>query len=610
MSEDNGSCQSETSRKIDFLRINEIIRNGIRIFRMLLSEQKNLFILQATIFLCLAIIPTIINWLRADFINHLALSDVSTAAWMLFATFLLFRFLLSMMTRFQEFLSWHSWINIQKKLELLNLGKHGELDIAALEDPPVNDLMNKCTENLWRVQNFTDRLFFLSQNLVMITIAGIVLATGSFWIFLLVFFATFPQLIIELKYGKAVWGIHTAKAEIRRRYWNMRHHLSEVSLLTELKLFQNVKLFLEQIDGLIDAVNNEEKSKRKRSLIYHCASQILSEVSISTGILWFAYMAANGELAIGTFTFYLAAIGDLRGSLSGFFSMLGRQYQDSLFVGDLFEFLSIQPRLQYQRENHTLEILADKVPTIEFQDVSFRYTENSPWTLSGINLCIPAGQKIAIVGDNGAGKSTLMKLLCRCYDPSSGSILIDGHDLRKIPLENIRSLMGVLFQEYANYDMPVQTGISLGRSNTPYEFGRVVKAAKASEADEFIKRYPKGYEQMLGKQFFNGIDPSVGQCQRLALARVFYRDASILVLDEPTASLDPNAEEEIFQRLSDVGNGKTIILISHRFSTVRRAEQIAVLKGGHIVEKGTHDQLMQISSKYAEMFQKQALGYR
>ena len=246
----------------------------------------------------------------------------------------------------------------------------------------------------------------------------------------------------------------------------------------------------------------------------------------------------------------------------------------------------------------------------EFKNVSFAYQGSDRNVLDGVSFRFETGERIALVGENGAGKTTLVKLLARLYDPTAGRILLDGVDLRDYSVEDLRHEIGVIFQDYMRFDMLASENIGFGRMEQLQNKDRIAHSAEKSLAAGVVKDLPKGYEQMLGRRFDEGVDLSTGQWQKFALGRAYMRDAQILVLDEPTASLDARAEFEVYQRFAELTAGKMAILISHRFSTVRMADRIFVLEGGRIAEEGSHRQLVAQGGKYAELFEMQAAGYR
>ena len=287
---------------------------------------------------------------------------------------------------------------------------------------------------------------------------------------------------------------------------------------------------------------------------------------------------------------------------------LGQQYQDSLFVTDIFKLLDIQPALVKPVSGFVLP--RDTTPEIVFENVSFAYPGTDTVVLKNFSLRVEPGEKIALIGANGAGKTTIVKLLCRFYDPTEGRILIGGRDIREIDIESWYAILGALFQDYAHYPFIVKDAIALGRTESPLAMDQVRGAAHSSEADIFINEWKDKYEQMLGKDFTGGIEPSIGQWQKLAISRAFYRNAQVLILDEPTASIDAESEAKIFDRLEKETQGKTVILISHRFSTVRHATKIAVLENGRLKELGRHEELLKKKGLYARLFNLQAEGYR
>ena len=329
---------------------------------------------------------------------------------------------------------------------------------------------------------------------------------------------------------------------------------------------------------------------------------------IAFAIVYFVLQVVKGNLLIGTLTFILASIGDLRQSLSGLFSNLGRQYQDSLFVTDIFRFLSLKPIIKKPEKGIVLD--SKQTPEIAFEHVTFSYPGTKKTVLKDFSLKIAPGEKIALVGVNGAGKTTFVKLLCRFYDPDGGKITIDGHDLKEIDLESWYNQLGAIFQDYARYHFIVKEAIAVGRTGVASSLEKVKEAAKASEADTFIEEWEKKYDQMLGKEFTEGTEPSIGQWQKLALARTFYRDPRILILDEPTSSIDAEAEAKIFEKLELLPKDRTVILISHRFSTVRQADKIGVVEEGGLKELGTHEDLLKLNGTYANLFTLQAKGYK
>lgn len=488
--------------------------------------------------------------------------------------------------------------------------KMATLDVANHEDPAMQDVFIKVKENgVWRVQGFMSRQLYILQNIFEIVIAGGVLAYTTWWLFLLLFVGAMPELYVEVKYSKEVWGIWGSSAAKQRRFWALTNHTVQIGHLTELKLFQNIKKFLLIIQELFVSFQNVQLATDRHKLQVKIATQFFSQITVAIAVVWFVHEVLDGSIAIGTFIFLLSTMGSLRQSLSGFFRNLGGQYEDNLFVSDVFQLLDLPGKILLPKDPVALS--RDTTPDIIFDHVGFAYPGSATPVLGQIDLHIPAGTKLAIVGLNGAGKTTLIKLLTRFYDPTEGRITIGGYDLRTISLDDWYSMIGALFQEYSTYDsFTLREAIALGDSAAPIDGERVHDAAKNSEADGFISVLSKGYESVLGNEFENGIEPSIGQKQKLAIARVFYRNPRIWIFDEPTASVDAEAESRIFEKLAELPRDRTVILISHRFSTVRHADKIVVLGDGMIKEIGTHDELLALDGEYARLFRLQAKGYQ
>jgi ATP-binding cassette, subfamily B, bacterial len=315
-----------------------------------------------------------------------------------------------------------------------------------------------------------------------------------------------------------------------------------------------------------------------------------------------------GQMTVGGLTLVTGAFARSRSIMESVVAGLVGISEQALFIKDLFDFLETTPQISSKPD--ALPAPRPVRRGFEFQHVSFAYPGSPDPVLSDLNFTFDAGERIALVGENGAGKTTLVKLLARLYDPTAGRILLDGIDLRDYDVEDLRREVGVIFQDYMRYDVLAAENIGFGRVDALEDEERILRSAEKSLAAEVIAGLPKTYRQMLGRRFEGGVDLSMGQWQKIALARAYMRDAQILILDEPTASLDARAEFEVYQRFVDLTAGKMAVLISHRFSTVRMADRILVLEYGRIVERGSHQQLVALGGKYAELFDLQAAGYR
>ncbi|MBM4402418.1 MAG: ABC transporter ATP-binding protein, partial [Candidatus Cloacimonetes bacterium] len=314
------------------------------------------------------------------------------------------------------------------------------------------------------------------------------------------------------------------------------------------------------------------------------------------------------RFTIGDLTLYHRAFQNALSNLTHLLSRLSDVYEHNLYLEDLFEFLATQPKIVNREKTIKMPISIQK--GIEFRNVSFKYPDAKKYALEDINLFINPNESIALVGRNGAGKTTLVKLLTRLYEPTKGEILIDGIDYREIDISELRRAMGVIFQDFVAYQNKARENIGFGDIRRLQKLTEIIKAAKKSGADKVIESLPEKYDTLLGKQFEGGHELSWGEWQKIALARGFFRDAQILILDEPTASLDAEAEYNLYKKFAQLAKDRVVVLISHRFSTVRVAEKIYVLDKGKLIEQGTHQQLIKQKGEYARLFTMQAEGYK
>ncbi len=334
---------------------------------------------------------------------------------------------------------------------------------------------------------------------------------------------------------------------------------------------------------------------------------------ISTGGYYGAYAVVlirtlAGAISVGTFTFLTGAFSRSRMYIEKILQSFTDISDQALYLKDLFEFFEMEP---------SIRSLVGALPAprpirsgFEFRNVGFAYPGSKRMVVENISFRLEAAEKIALIGENGAGKTTLVKLLARLYDPTEGEILLDGVDLREYSVEELRKEIGVIFQDYMRYELLAKENIGFGKIEDLADTARIEMAAHKSMAFQVIGKLPNGYDQMIGRRFEGGVDLSGGEWQKFALARAYMRDAQLLILDEPTATLDARAEYEVFRRFAELTRGRMAVLISHRFSTVRMADRILVLENGQIREQGTHEKLVALGGRYAELFELQAAGYR
>jgi ATP-binding cassette subfamily B protein len=351
---------------------------------------------------------------------------------------------------------------------------------------------------------------------------------------------------------------------------------------------------------------NRALAKRRATV-----GSVLTAIGTVAYYLAYAYIVwrtLQQEFTIGDLTFLAGSFRRLRTLLESLLTGFSQVAGQALYLDDLFSFFEIRPEIVSPPDARPFPS-----PIREgfvFRDVGFRYPGAERWAVRHLDFTLNAGEVLALVGENGAGKTTLVKLLARLYDPDEGRILLDGHDLREYDLFALRSNIGVIFQDFVRYHLTAAENIAVGRIEARDDRARIVQAAERSLADEVIAKLPNRYDQVIGKRFRTGIDLSGGEWQKIAIARAYMRDAQVLILDEPTAALDARSEFGVFQRFKELSRGKTAVLISHRFSSVRMADRIVVLADGTVEAVGTHEELLATGGRYAELFELQAAGYR
>ena len=552
-----------------------------------------------------------------DLIKVATLHGGFTEALLLVAiAYVVIGFIPDILYSFQGYFQKHNYIGLGEKFQLMVLQKKASIDIQSYENPALQDLINKVDDrDVWPMTNLLENQFTNIQNIIQVIVALGILVTVNPFLCLIIIVGIIPKFAIQVSYGRDVWSIWDSDTQTRRRYVDMKKHFSEQTWLIELKLFQNVGYFFDRIKKLLGDFNDKQMSVEKIKLWYSLGSTIFLGIIIGGATVWVIGRVIGGFMEVGTMLFILAAIDRLQSALGGFFLATANQHQWSLYTDSILRFLDIKPALY--RSPKPIKLDETKTPVITFENVGFAYPNSdttgktsSRTILRNISLTLTPGEKFALVGKNGAGKTTFVKLLCRIYDPTEGRILVDGHNLRDIDLESWNRTLGVLFQEYATYSMPVKEAIAIGRSDKPLDMEEVTASAQASESESFIMQWKNTYDQMLGVEFEGGLDPSKGQNQRLAIARLLHRKAGLMILDEPTASIDAEAEMKIFDRIESLTGDQTVVLISHKFSTVRRADRICVFKDGTVEEIGSHKELMAADGLYASLFRMQAEDYK
>ena len=483
------------------------------------------------------------------------------------------------------------------------------LELAFFEHPDYYDrLQNARREGSYKPVELINDTFQIVQNTITMISFAALFFRFSPWLVVILFATSVPAFIAETRFSEQGFRLLTRRAPESRQINYLGRLLTEDSAAKEIKLFNLGETLLDRCLTLFDKFFKEDKSLAAKRAVVGFSLGLIATAGFYGSYAWIVWHTVQGNISLGDMTLYLSIFRQGQSTFQSILSAVGSIYENNLFMANYFDFLAIEPQMKVSARR-------EKLPTplshgIEFRDVGFRYPESDDWALRGINLSIRPGEKIALVGHNGAGKTTVIKLLSRLYDPTEGAILIDGIDIREVDPLDLRQKIGVIFQDFVRYHLPVTENIGFGQIDGVHRMDRIVESARKSGAHAIIENLPEGYQTVLGRWFHGGHELSTGQWQRIALARAFMREAEILVLDEPTASLDAQTEYEIFRHFQELTEGKMAILISHRFSTVRMADRIVVIQGGRIAEAGSHQELLRREGTYARLFSMQAEGYR
>jgi len=482
------------------------------------------------------------------------------------------------------------------------------LDLEDFEDAEFQDKLERARrQSSGRMPLLSQLMGQIQDVLTVVTFAGGLVVFNP-WLIVLLLVALIPAFLGEAHFNAQTYTLDFRRTPERRELDYVRQTAASVETAKEVKIFGLNAFLIDRFRVLSQSFYAANRQIAQQRALWGAVFTSVGTVGYYLAYAWIIGSTLTGTLTIGDLTFLAGSFRRLRTLLEGLLASFSSTAAQALYLDDLFGFFEVTPEIQSP---------ASPLPMPEpirqgfvFEDVGFRYPGADRWAVRHLSFTLKAGETLALVGENGAGKTTLVKLLTRLYDPDEGRITLDGRDLRDYDLDALRGAMGVIFQDFVRYNLTAGDNIAVGRISARDDHARIERAASSSLADAVIDGLPQGYDQMIGKRFRNGVELSGGEWQKVAIARAYMRDAQVLVLDEPTAALDARSEFEVFQRFKELSAGKTAVLISHRFSSVRMADRILVLSGGRVEASGTHVELLAQKGRYAELFELQAAGYR
>lgn len=482
------------------------------------------------------------------------------------------------------------------------------LDLFHFEDAEFYDKLERARRQTSGRATLMSQLLAQFQGVITIVVLGASVVAFNPWLILLLVLAVVPSFIQENYFNQKKYSITRSWTPERRELDYLRYLGASDITAKEVKIFGLASFITDRFEELSMKYYYVNRNLSIRRAGWGAFFSTIGSLTYYGAYVLIILQTLNGGITVGTLTFLAGAFRRMQQGLRAILSRFATIGENALYLQDLFDFLKIKPEI------------ADRPGALPFPDrlergwvfenVSFKYPNAEKYAIRNLSFELPVGRKLALVGENGAGKTTLVKLLARLYEPTEGRILLEGRDLRDYRLADLRDKVGVIFQDFFRYQLTARENIAIGRIEELQQQERIADSAEKSLAAEVIAELPQGYDQLLGRRFAGAVDLSGGQWQKIALARAYMRDAQLLILDEPTSALDARAEYEVFQRFTGLIEGKTAVLISHRFSTVRMADHILFLEHGSLLESGSHEKLMTLNGRYAELFELQAQGYK
>lgn len=482
------------------------------------------------------------------------------------------------------------------------------LDLDQFEDSTFYDKMERARQQTIGRTILLSQVLSQLQDLITMGFLAAGLMVFNPWLIILLLFAVIPAFLGEAYFNDQSYALSRRQTPERRELDYVRFLGASDETAKEVKIFNLSDFIIARFRELSSRFYHDNRVLVIRRSVWGTIFSMLGSLGYYLAYVFIIFKAISGKISIGDLTFLAGSFRQLRSLLEGILNRFTSVSQGAMYLSDFFEFFEIKSRIVLSAKPRPFPKPIQQGFT--FEDVGYKYSNSETWANRHLSFTLTKGEKLALVGENGAGKTTLVKLLARLYEPTEGRILLDGYDLREYDINELRMQIGIIFQDYLRYQMTIAQNIATGNIAEKENHELIVASAQQSLADLIAEKLPHKYEQQLGRRFYEGVELSGGEWQKIALARAYMRDAQLMILDEPTAALDARAEYEVFQRFADLTKGRSSVLISHRFSTVRMADRILVLDKGELLEIGSHEELLQMKGKYAELFRLQAMGYQ
>jgi ATP-binding cassette subfamily B protein len=587
-------------------------KNLPKFFRLIWETSKKFTIANILLRLIRSVIPVLMLWVGKLIIDEVVglmkIEDPNmTYIWTLLAIELALAWVSDVINRGITLLDGLLGDLFSNKTSIELIRHSAKLDLYQFEDPNFYDKLERARrQTVGRVVLMTQVLSQFQDIITVLFLAGALIAFNP-WLIVMLLFAVIPSFLGETHFNERTYSLSRSWTPERRELDYLRFIGASDQTAKEVKIFGLSGFLAERFGSLADKYYLANRKLAISRAIWGTGLSSIGVIAYYGAYIFIIIETVAGILTLGDLTFLAGSFKRMRDMMQMIMRRFSSIADSAMYLQDLFDFLELEPNIKSLPEAKAIPKVIQKGFT--FENVGFKYHGSETWVLRNLSFHLEAGEKLALVGENGAGKTTLVKLLARLYEPAEGRILLDGVDIKSYGLEEYRNAIGVIFQDFVRFQMKVNDNIAVGQIDEIDNEAKIEMSAQKSLASQVVDKLPDGFNQVLGKRFNNGVELSGGEWQKVALARAYMRDAQLLILDEPTSALDARAEHEVFLRFSELIEGKSAVLISHRFSTVRMADRILFLENGQLLELGSHEELIAKDGKYAELFHLQAQGY-